>query len=269
MNTEELMQIALDLVGMKEIPPDSGIHVKGEGIERLLFSVDVSSAELLFARMNGFHCVIGHHPRGLAQASYYGILEKQSELLQVLGVPKEEARQATRPLRESFFLSSHRANWEDPLLLAKALKMPFLNIHNPLDELGRRLLENKIKERERPGWKIKDLISALLEFPEIQRAPNPPFLAMGEPEAPCGRIAVFHGTGTNGGYGVARALFQNGYDTVLYIHIDYQDLARLRMEFPQKNLVISGHIASDMIGINPYLKELERRGIEVLKLSEL
>lgn len=269
MNTKELMQIALDLVGMKEIPADSGIHVEGEGIERVLFAVDVSSAELLFARMHGFHCVIGHHPRGLAQASYHAILEKQVALLEVLGVPEEEALQATKPLRESFFLSSHRANWEDPLLLAKALEMPFLNIHNPLDELGRRFLENKVQERKRPGWKIKDLISALLEFPEIQKAPHPPYLAMGREDAPCGKVAVFHGTGTNGGYGAAKALFQNGYDTVLYIHIDYQDLERLRREFPGKSLVVSGHIASDMIGINPYLEELKRRGLEVLKLSEL
>ncbi|MGB9834829.1 MAG: hypothetical protein ACPLPW_07700 [bacterium] len=269
MNTKELMQIALDLVGMKEIPADSAIHVEGEGIKRLLFAIDVSSAELLFARMNGYHCVVGHHPRGLAQTSYYAILERQTKLLEDLGVPQEEAKEATRALRESIFLSSHRANWEDTLLLAKVMEMPYLNIHNPLDELGRRLLERKIKEREKPNWKLKDLISALLEFPEIQKAPNPPFVAMGFPDAPTGRVAVFHGTGTNGGYGAAKALFRNGYDTVLYIHIDYQDLEKLRKEFPEKNLVISGHIASDMIGINPYLEELKRRGIEVLKLSDL
>lgn len=269
MNTEELMQISLDLVGMKEIPPDSAIHVRGEGIKRVLFAIDVSSAELLFAKTNGFDCVIGHHPRGMAQAFYYKILERQTQLLKDLGVPEEEAEEATRPLREAFLWSSHRANWEDPLLLAKVMRMPFLNIHNPLDELGRRLLEEKVKKSQKQGWKIKDLISSLLEFPEIERAPNPPEIAMGNPDSGVGKIAVFHGTGTNGGYGVAKALFRNGYDTVLYIHIDYHDLEKLRKEFPGKNLVISGHIASDMIGINPFLEELTKRGLEVLKLSDL
>ncbi len=269
MNTEELMQISLDLVGMKEIPADSAIHVRGENIRRVLFGIDISSAELLFAKNEGFHCVIGHHPRGLAQASYFAILERQTQLLVDLGVPEGEAQEATRPLRETFFWSSHRANWEDPLLFARAIGMPFLNIHNPLDELGRRLLEDKIRQSEKPNWKIKELISALLEFPEIEKAPNPPAIAMGTPDSPVGKIAVFHGTGTNGGYGAARALFRNGYETVLYIHIDYSDLQKLKNEFPGKNLVISGHIASDMIGINPYLKELEKRGIEVFRLSDL
>jgi len=269
MDTQALMQIALDLVGMKEIPADSAIHVPGAGIKKILFGIDISSAELLYAKMNGFHCVIGHHPRGLAQANYYAILEKQTRLLEDLGVPPDEASEATRPLRESFFLSSHRANWEDTLLLAKVLEMPFLNIHNPLDELGRELLAARIKEREKPGWKVSDLISALLEFPEIRQAPRAPIIAMGSPGAPAGRVAVFHGAGTNGGYGAARALFRNGYDTVLYIHIDYGELDKLRREFPGKNLIISGHIASDMIGIDPYLEELKKRGLEVLKLSEL
>lgn len=268
MTTEELMQIALDMVGMKEVPPDSGIHVPGEGIKRALFAIDVEPAHIIYAKEAGFDCVLGHHPRGRAETSYYAILKKQTLLLQSLGVPEEEAKRATSRLQESLFYSSHRANWENSLQLAQILQMPFLNIHNPLDELGRRLLQAKMDERKRPDWKLSDVLAALLEFEEIARAPLSPVIAMGEPQTQAGRLAVFHGAGTNGGYGAADALFRFGWNTVIYIHVDSVELEKLRRE-NKGNLIISGHISSDMVGINPYLRELEQRGIEVRKLSEL
>jgi len=55
---------------------------------------------------------------------------------------------------------------------------------------------------------------------------------------------------------------------VLYIHIDAGELEKLRQAHPTKNLIISGHISSDMVGINPYLKELEQRGVQVQRLTD-
>jgi len=268
MTTEELMQIALDLVGFRQIPADSAIHVRGTGIRKVFFAVDVSSAEILVASKIGCDCVLGHHPRGKAASTYHAIIDRQTELLQELGVPSEQALKATKRQREVFFYSSHRANWEEVVLTAETLAMPFLNVHNPLDELGRRLIQAKLAERETAGWKLGDALQALLEFPEIARAPLEPVLAMGIPDAPAGRIAVFHGVGTNGWFGAADALFRHGYDTVLYIHIDAGELEKLRQAHPTKNLIISGHIGSDMVGINPYLTKLEQRGVQVQRLSD-
>ena len=33
------------------------------------------------------------------------------------------------------------------------------------------------------------------------------------------------------------------------------------------NLIISGHIASDSVGINPFLDRLEKEGLEVLRMG--
>jgi len=41
---------------------------------------------------------------------------------------------------------------------------------------------------------------------------------------------IGHGALTNGGYPVAKACFAHGVDTVVYIHIDYGELQRLRAE---------------------------------------
>jgi hypothetical protein len=40
MNTERLMEIALDMVGPSEIPGDSAVHYAGRGIRRLLVGID-------------------------------------------------------------------------------------------------------------------------------------------------------------------------------------------------------------------------------------
>ncbi|HAF71529.1 TPA: hypothetical protein DCL37_09380 [Candidatus Acetothermia bacterium] len=52
-----------------------------------------------------------------------------------------------------------------------------------------------------------------------------------------------------------------------YIHCSEAATRKLAAEFPGKNLVVTGHIASDSLGINPFLSELSKRGVEVLPLD--
>ncbi|MEI6308695.1 MAG: hypothetical protein WCP58_03520 [bacterium] len=91
---------------MKEVPSDSAVHVPGRRLQRILFALDVSAAELLYAKDHAYDCVLGHHPRGLAIATFYRVLERQSSLLEELGAPKEEAERATARLRRSAFLNA-------------------------------------------------------------------------------------------------------------------------------------------------------------------
>ena len=88
---------------------------------------------------------------------------------------------------------------------------------------------------------------------------------MGRAANPLGRWVVLHGAGTNGGYHVAKAAFENGIDTVVYIHVDTGHLRRIQDEFGKrrKNLVVTGHVASDSIGINVLVRALRERGLEV------
>ena len=58
------MQLALDLVGWTEIPPDSAIYYPGSRISHVLIGIDVGAGELFLARQLGFHAVIAHHPNG-------------------------------------------------------------------------------------------------------------------------------------------------------------------------------------------------------------
>jgi len=76
------------------------------------------------------------------------------------------------------------------------------------------------------------------------------------------------GGGTSGGYPVFRALYEVGVTTIIAMHIDEADLLRLRAdEQPHWNLVISGHVPSDSIGINRLIWELEDGGLECTRCS--
>ena len=91
---------------------------------------------------------------------------------------------------------------------------------------------------------------------------------VGRLDNPAGNVVVYHGAGTNGGAAVAQTLFAHGTGTVVYIHIAPEEAERLRSVTPSAgNVVISGHISSDLIGINRYVTALRERGVDVIPMS--
>jgi len=152
--------------------------------------------------------------------------------------------------------------------VAKLIDLPYLNIHTPLDEVGRRRLA-EVAEAFDPQRTVADLIGALREtFGEFRSAATQIEVRVGRETNRLGRVVMSHGAGTNGGTPVAKAYFEHGVDTVLYIHCRPEDSKRLREEFgDEKNLIVTGHIASDAIGINPYVDRLRAEGLDVTTFS--
>jgi hypothetical protein len=110
---------------------------------------------------------------------------------------------------------------------------------------------------------------ALGDIPELDEALTDVELRLGNRENDLGEVAVHHAAGTNGGTEVASAYFDNGVDTVLYIHVGAGDTATLQEEYggEGKNLVVTGHIASDAIGMNTFIDALEEEGVECHTVS--
>ncbi|MGB8024502.1 MAG: hypothetical protein WCF06_09305, partial [Nitrososphaeraceae archaeon] len=73
--------------------------------------------------------------------------------------------------------------------------------------------------------------------------------------------------GTNGGFPIAKAYFEHGVTTVIYLHIDYNDLTRMYEEKLKGNLIVLGHLAGDSIGLNALANKLEDKNIEVVKIG--
>ncbi|MER3486742.1 MAG: hypothetical protein C4345_12990 [Chloroflexota bacterium] len=265
------MSLALELAGLANVPADSAIYVPGTGLRRVMIGIDIGAAELLLARQLGADGVIAHHPAGgTAMLEFPKVLARGVELMMDAGVPEQEARQAIQPLVTRAMLRAQASNFDYVPSVARLLRLPFLNIHLPLDELGRRMMVTAIQRHLTAIGReplVSDVVAALQTIPEIRDAPTRVMVPVGRLDAPAGNIAVYHGAGTNGGAGVAQALFAHGVGTVVYIHLSPEDAERLRSSGQSGNVVVSGHIASDMIGITPYIRALEERGLTVIRMS--
>jgi hypothetical protein len=112
---------------------------------------------------------------------------------------------------------------------------------------------------------VAEVIAALQEIPEHNVADTEPKVRLGAPDRLAGRVAVAMAGYTNGGVDVLRAYFDAGIGTVLMMHFSEADLKEAREQKLTGNLIITGHMASDSIGINSFLGELERRGLEVIR----
>lgn len=269
MNTTELMQIALDLVGFETIPEDSAIYVPGEDIRRVLFGLDIGTAELLMAGSLGYDAVIAHHPVGLPHRAWR-VFERHVALLMGAGIPEATARAAIAPKLATLRLNGMVTNYEQVPLAARRLGMPFLNVHAPLDELGRRVMQSAVDVLllSAPDATLRDVTTVLGMLPAAQRAAVPIEVLLGDANARAGRVLVCHGAYTNGGDGVARACFEHGIDTVVYIHIAPGDLESLRRD-GRGQLIVTGHILGDAFGIEPYISALRSHGLEVDVLSDI
>jgi len=263
----EALELALRLSGLAQVPADSGVLVPGDLGGKVLFAIDVGVAELLLARELGASGVIAHHPPGgQPRLGWHLVLWRHAELLATYGVPEGEARAAAKELVREFSARDHSANYDRVPAAARALGLPLVGIHTPLDELGRKRLVAAVGGLPQ-GATLGELVERLSSLPELGNATTEVELRLGSPDRRAGRVAVLHGAGTNGGYPVAACAFRHGIDTVLYIHCDHAAARRLAEEFPAKNLVVTGHIASDSLGINPFLAELESQGLEVIPLD--
>jgi hypothetical protein len=262
------MQLALDMVGWTETPPDCAIYNPGSRINHVLIGIDVGAGELFMARQLGFHAVIAHHPAGFTGPTWE-VYRYHVRQMVAAGVPAEQAEAAVAGRVRELQMRAQTQNYDHVPSVARLLEMPFLNIHAPLDELGRRLMQEQIDARlaKQPGATVRDVRDALLELPAYRAARTEMLTAMGDWDAPAGRVVVSHGAYTNGGYHVARAYFLNGVNTVCCIHFPLEDARRLASEGITGNLLVMGHIAGDSVGLLPYVARLRQEGLEVQTFS--
>jgi putative NIF3 family GTP cyclohydrolase 1 type 2 len=267
-NTDRLMEIALEMAGLDEIPGDSAVHHPGEKIRRLLVGIDLRAAELRMAKDFSYDAVLTHHPVGAGVLGFHHVLYRHVDQMIAHGVPATVARAVIEETAEARRVLDSMQNYDHDPSIARWLGMPYLNVHTPLDEIGRRRMAEVVSSAGE-GASTDELVERLYaSFGEFRHAATRIEIAVGTGERPIGRAVVSHAAGTNGGYAVAKAYFEHGVDTVLYIHCRPDDARRLRSEFgSSKTLVVMGHIASDSIGINPYVDRLRDEGLDVTTLS--
>ncbi len=269
MNTQEIMALALDMANLPSVPGDTAIYQHGEGVRRILFGIDLGTAEIVLARSLGYDLAITHHPAGdEAVLNFHQVYDRHADQLVAAGVPAAVAKQTLAAFHEDRRILDSIQNYDHAPSIARLIGMPYMNIHTPLDEIGRRRMAEVVAAVPTTA-SVKELTDRLWQaFGEFRGALTRIEVRVGKPDNRIGHAVVSHGAGTNGGYQVAKAYFDHQVDTVVYIHCRPEDSRRLQADFPNgKNLVVTGHIASDSVGINPFIAALRERGLEVTPVS--
>ncbi|HXG06045.1 MAG TPA: Nif3-like dinuclear metal center hexameric protein [Nitrososphaera sp.] len=270
-DTETIMKIGLGLAGWKKVPADSAVHVKGRNINKVLIAIDVGPAELILARQLQCDAVIAHHPIGVARVNFHKVFDRHVEFMLEHGISRKVAKEAVSKLKDRVATRTHADIYGDVVGAARLLRMPLVNIHQPCDEYMRQVILEAIKSGKTEY--VSDIVRSIERIPEYRNAATRVEVKLGDEKNKAGRWALVVAAGTNGGYGIAKAYMQHGVSTVIYLHIDYGDLTKLREEHRggliDGNLIVMGHLAGDSIGLNGLADRLEDLGVETIRMGIL
>jgi len=263
LDTNEILEISLDMVQWNSVPADTAVHVHGKNIKKIMLMIDVTTADLMLAKNLGCDAVVTHHPIGVTAINFYKVIDRHIDYMKENGIPENITKKSILDLKKRIELRNHTQIYSSVIDSAKILNMPLVNIHQPCDEYARRVISQKIQD-ENPNL-VSDLVTTLEDIPEFKNAATKIQVSYGQPNSSVGKWVAVIAAGTNGGFQIAKNYFENEISTVLYFHIDYNDLVKLNESNIQGNLIILGHLAGDSIGLNALASNLENEGIQVVR----
>ncbi len=269
MNTKQMMEIALDLAGLKEMPVDTTITVEGKNIKRVLIGIDMETPELILAKQLGFDAVVSHHPKAeTAIVDFAKVMDVQIDKMVEFGVPINKAQKALAKKQKSVDIGKHVSNYDRNASAAKLIGMPYMNIHMPADIIGQKCIQGYLDDEfnDKPKATLQDVLNKLNELPIYKNAIAKPIIRVGQSNSYAGKIAVLYAGGTNGGADVYKAYFEAGVGTIVCMHVP-EDVIRAVVEQNIGNVIVAGHMPSDSIGLNFIIEEWEKAGLEVVKMS--
>jgi len=237
-------------------------------IKRVLVGIDIEPAEILMAKeMGNIDLIIAHHPTGKGLAHLADVMDLQCDVLNYYGVPINVAEGLMRERIDEVARGVNKINHQRTVDAARILNANLMNVHTPADNLAAKFLKDLV-EKETPE-RISDLIDLLKKVPEYKEAGKigvGPKIFAGSEENRCGKITLTEITGgTEGSPKIYAKMTQAGIGTTIGMHISEEH--KKEAEAANLNVVIAGHISSDSLGMNLFVDELEKQGIEIIPCS--
>lgn len=247
------------------------LHIaQDKEVKKVLVGIDIEPAEILLAKEIGnVDLIIAHHPVGKGLANLAEVMELQCDVLNQYGVPINVAEGLMKEKIEEVARGVNRLNHQRTVDAAKLLGLNLINSHTPCDNLAARFLKEKVEGADLE--RIEDLMALLKEIPEYKEAIKfgaGPKIFVGSEENHCGKIAITEITGgAEGSPKLYEKMAQAGIGTVIGMHISEEH--KKEAEAANINVVIAGHMSSDSLGVNLFLDDLEKQGIEIVPCSGL
>jgi putative NIF3 family GTP cyclohydrolase 1 type 2 len=261
-----------DLEALENPYLDSRIYhlAQDKEIKKILVGISIEVEELLIAKeLGNIDLVIAHHPLGKGLANLADVMELQCDVLHYYGVPINIAESLMKERMDEVARGVHAIIHEKTVDGAKLLGINLMNVHTPADNLVAKFLKDLI-EKEKPET-LGELYELLLEIPEYKEAAklgSGPKITVGSKEKRCGKIALVEITGgTEGSPKLYEKMSIAGIGTIVSMHQSEQHWQKAKEA--HINVVVAGHCPSDSLGMNLFLDELEKRGIEILPCGGL
>ena len=243
-----------------------------ENIKIALVGIDMEMAELLLAdRLSSkgkkIDLVMAHHPEGRAFANFYEVMHMQADILNKFGVPINVAESLLEGRIKEVERRLSPANHSRAVDVAKLLEIPFLCVHTPADNMVACHLQHTFDEKKPETLEdILELLRAMPEYREAGKNNTGPKIFLGSKDRKAGKIFVDMTGGTEGAKDIFESLVNSGINTIVVMHLSEDH--RKEAEKYHINAVNAGHIASDNLGMNLMLDEIEKKDpIEVLACS--
>ncbi len=242
-------------------------------VTTLMWGIDIGTGEVLLAdrlREKGKDIggVVAHHPLGSARTPFPEVMWLQSDMYHDAGVPINVAEALMGPRVEEVTRGVLPANYNQAVDAARLLGLPIMNIHSPADNCVQRFLEREFEEK--PAYRLSDILDHLMELGEFQQATkfnSAPKIVVGSGDKRCGKVIFKMTGGTSGPKEIYEAFEKAGVGTVVGMHFPESHIEEARKH--HINMVVSGHMASDSLGINLIADEWQKKGLEVLPCSGL
>ena len=268
MNTQKMMDLALELANLDKMPGDCGIVVPGEGIKKVLMGVDMGTPELLLAKELGYDCVVSHHPTN-TNPDILDVMDSHIIKLEKLGVPRNRSQKALAPRKEELNYNMHVSNSRRSESAAQLLKMPFVSLHTPADIIGEAIVQKFLDDKfgGKPDTKLGDITKALEEIGEYKNSTRKPVIRVGAKDSYAGKIYVLMSGYTGPGAAILKTyLDDGGVGTLVMMHIPEKDAKELK-DHAVGNVIIAGHMSSDSLGMNKIADKWREHGVEVTMMS--
>lgn len=248
---------------------DSRVHFdSGKKVKKILTGIDIETGEVLLAdKLGDVDLILGHHPIGKGLANLDDVMNMIADILSQYGIPINIAESLMKPRISEISRAVNPENVNQAIDAARLLGTSIINIHTPADNMAVMFLEKKIKAKKFDY--VGEIIDFLKEIPEYKKAigyGQGPTLFTGNEENRCGKVAIteFAG-GTSYSSKVYEYLSRAGIGTIISMHQSEEN--KKAAEKAHINIIVAGHMSSDSLGMNLFLDELEKKGIEIVTCS--
>lgn len=245
-------------------------------VSKALVGIDIDVGEvLLMDRLNQkgekIDLLIGHHPHGAALVGLDEVMDLQIDLMASFGIPVNVAESLLKERTSQVKRRLGPINHFQSVDAARLLEIPFMVIHTIWDNLGSNFLSSFLKKKKDDLETVGDVIEAIEELPEFEiaaRSKAGPRITVGSEKNRAGRVAVTGFTGgTEGSKLIYEKMAQAGIGTIVEMHMSEEHFEEVKKH--HLNVVVSGHMASDSLGANLFLDELEKQGLKLIPCSGL